>query len=128
VTEPTQEPGVWAHWNLHKTGAAVLGYCASTPSLPPLLTGSIASSDVTSVSGELHTALVQRIEHLLASKPIPAEQRRLAATMSVRILTAVLPDAVAGGKVNPAVAAELKTALTAYLGAATSARSPKPRP
>src|SRR5579859_5489922 len=103
---------------------AVLAYCASTPSLPPLLTGTIASSDVTQVSSELHAALAQRIEYLLASKPVSTEQRRLAATVSVRILTAVLPDAVAGGRVNPAVAAELKTALASYLGAATNTQRP----
>ncbi|MGH3989093.1 MAG: hypothetical protein ACRDTZ_17550, partial [Pseudonocardiaceae bacterium] len=54
--------------------------------------------------------------HLLSAKALTPERRLVAALVVVRILTALLSDAVdADGAINVAVATELKAALSAYL-------------
>ncbi len=94
----------------------VLSYCAATPGLAALLTGAAAASETTEITSELREALTARVAHLLSSTALTPERRLVAALVFVRILTALLPDAVdAEGAINVAVATELKAALSAYL-------------
>ncbi|MGH3883414.1 MAG: TetR/AcrR family transcriptional regulator [Pseudonocardiaceae bacterium] len=94
----------------------VLSYCAATPGLAALLTGATAASETAEITRDLREALTARVAHLLSAKALTPERRLVAALVVVRILTALLSDAVdADGAINVAVATELKAALSAYL-------------
>ncbi|MGH3836911.1 MAG: TetR/AcrR family transcriptional regulator, partial [Pseudonocardiaceae bacterium] len=94
----------------------VLSYCAATPGLAALLTGATAASETAEITSDLREALTARVAHLLSAKALTPERRLVAALVFVRILTALVSDAVdTDGGVNVAVATELKVALSAYL-------------
>ena len=94
----------------------VLSYCAATPGLAALLTGATAASETAEITSDLREALIARVAHLLSAKALTPERRLVAALVFVRILTALVSDAVdTDGGINVAVATELKAALSAYL-------------
>jgi AcrR family transcriptional regulator len=79
--------------------------------LPPGLTAATAA---------LHAATLERVTTLLAGRApdLAPDDLRRAATMTVQLTKAVMPLIVRGDDDSPRYERELRTALTAYLGAA----------
>jgi AcrR family transcriptional regulator len=97
----------------------VIAFSRAQPFFRVLLVGA-GSPPVARASERLRHELARRVELVMAHKPITAARRRVVASVSIDVLAALLPRTVDDrGRGRPAMTAELKLALGAYLAAVT---------
>jgi AcrR family transcriptional regulator len=85
-----------------------------------LLAGADVSPELAAVTESLHAAMCDRVEDLIAglAPALPAADRARSAEVTVQIVKAILPLVLAAAPAERGpVVAELKRALTGYLGA-----------
>lgn len=87
------------------------------PAAKALLAGADVSPELAAATVELHAALCDQVEMLIAER-VPARSpadNELAATVSIQVFNGVLPSIVtAGAEERPRVVRELKAALAGY--------------
>ena len=97
----------------------IVSFSREQPFFGVLLVGA-GSPPVARASERLRAELARRVELVITHKPITAARRRVVASVCVDLLAALLPRTVDDrGRRRPAMADELKLALSSYLAAVT---------
>lgn len=99
----------------------------SNPSFQALLSGSDVSPRLATLTQDLHEAVLERIEAIIAARApsLRARERSRATSVSVQIFKAVLPLVLSAAQSErAAIVRELKTALRGYLEAVEGASEP----
>jgi AcrR family transcriptional regulator len=96
----------------------IIEFHVAHPAAEALLAGADVSADLAATTEGLQTAMLERVEQLIAvaAPDLPRRDRVRTAKMCLHIVKAILPMASAGSATNRrAVVVELKRALVGYL-------------